>query len=742
MAELISSKVVVREAPPRIRQIFGLSTAEAAMQGVTEKGPFTVQTITTFDEWVDLYGGFIAASKMAAIVEKSFQQGVQTLHFRRVVHLNSQLDAATKTSKAGTVTLSTPAVAATFGTVLGTRSAPFLLTPGDTLDLSVDAAAVDTATFDATAGAVTSTGTKPFGLAASDDLKIKVDGGVEQTVTFVVADFANIAAATAQEVVDVINRDTFGLTASVSSGAVVLTTDRQGTSSSIEVTGGVAAGVTKLNIASGVNSGTGDVAFIDAVTVAEIKTVVEADITPAVTVTDVNGRVQIATDTSGTGGSIEVKITSTADQSIGLDNLVHTGTDAGTFTTLRVDGKYEGAYANALRARITDATSGVAGEFNLTLLRNGAVVQVFPNLTMDDTAITYVEKIVNSRSTNINVVDLDAATTAALQRPKNGNFALSGGDDGLTGLVDADYIGSSAGTTGHFAFDGTEGIRVIADPDRPTAPVQSALAEYAEFTRENSMFAVITLPEGSSRDAAITFVRDTANLKGKTEVAAVYWPDLTILNPDRTAFGDTDTITIPNSGHIVGLYARVDGNRDGGVYDEPAGLERGILVGVQGLADEKVNEERTRDLIVQQHINPIRTKPGAPFFVDDELVLKRNGNFPTVAQRRGVTFIEQSIKDGLDVFRHRANDPRTRSEVDDTLNAFLLVQFKNGAFRGETPAESYFTDVGTKLNSALVIAQEKLKARIGVATQRPMRFIELEFSQDLRDVAAELAAAT
>ena len=54
-------------------------------------------------------------------------------------------------------------------------------------------------------------------LTDGDTITISVDGGGDQVVTFLNADFGLITAATAQEVVDIINRDTSGLNASVTS---------------------------------------------------------------------------------------------------------------------------------------------------------------------------------------------------------------------------------------------------------------------------------------------------------------------------------------------------------------------------------------------------------------------------------------------------------------------------------------------------------------------------------------------
>jgi hypothetical protein len=130
-------------------------------------------------------------------------------------------------------------------------------------------------------------------------------------------------------------------------------------------------------------AGTGNVADIDAVTVAEVKAVVEAAVA-GVTVTSDAGRPSISSNTTGAASSVQVQAASTADDELGLDNALHSGNDAGTLSTLRVDGKTDGAYANDIRVLIAAATSGAADEFNLTVEDNGLIAEVFPNLSMDD----------------------------------------------------------------------------------------------------------------------------------------------------------------------------------------------------------------------------------------------------------------------------------------------------------------------------------------------------------------------
>ncbi len=164
--------------------------------------------------------------------------------------------------------------------------------------------------------------------------------------------------------------------------------------------------------------------------------------------------------------------------------------------------------------------------------------------------------------------------------------------------------------------------------------------------------------------------------------------------------------------------------------------------GIVGLELNETQQRGKRNLLYPENINPLWKPNGTPIIVDGSRVLDRTQNFASVAQRRGVTFIEQSVEDGLLVFVHRANNPETREEVSNTIRAFLLVQFRQGAFRGDTPGTSFFVDVSDDINPPTEVNLGRLNVRIGLATNRPAEFIILKFSQDLRDLQAELAASS
>jgi phage tail sheath protein FI len=266
------------------------------------------------------------------------------------------------------------------------------------------------------------------------------------------------------------------------------------------------------------------------------------------------------------------------------------------------------------------------------------------------------------------------------------------------------------------------------------------MVTYCEVARGGAVFAVLDCPLGMTASDIVTYVDTTASLANLSEHGAIYWPQVKVVNPNRDVFGGDDTITVPPSGHIAGMFARTDGGRVGGVYDPPAGVDKGKLFGVVGFETDEVLEEERRDIVYPKRINPITRLRGQPIAVDGVRTLSANGNFPTIAERRGASFIEQSLKDGLQFARLRNNDESLRAEVARTCTTFLTSQMKVGAFRSKDPATAFFVDVSDAINPPSEQFAGKLNVRIGIATQKPAEFLVLSFSQDTRALDEELAS--
>jgi len=743
--QLLASKIVIVEEEPKVRAIAGVTTSVTGFLGITEKGPVGVATLVTSPaEYDRIFGGYVADGFVKQATDGFFSNGGSQAWIVRTTHYTDATDPTTRTSATAQVMLQTGAVSAVGGSVLGSVDGPFNLEPADTLVIDTDAITPTTATFNATAAARES-GVGTYNIPNGNTLTVKIDRGSVQTLTFATGEASNMAAWTVAELAAAINAKITGAKASITSGGtkVTITSDLRGTGSYVEVTGGTANAAAAFGTAE--VQGTGNVSNIDAVTPAEVKTVVEAAVT-GVTVTAVGSKVKVTRNATGTGATVQVDASSTADGILGFDNAVHTGSTGAAVNTLLVKGKWDGTYAHQHKAKIMTATSSEAARFNFVVLKNGLTVETFPNVTMDPTDPRYVETIVNHATTGskyLAVEDQSAGTgSATTDRPVNVTSAfLSGGNDGLTSLADVDFTGADGanGKTGMRAFDLVEDLNILTVPGRATAAVHNAMLTYCEVTRAMSCFAVLDPPAGETAASVITYFESTAAVLGISEFGAAYWPRVRVLNPNKAVFGNDNDIVVPPSGHIAGVYARRDGAKPGGVYDPPAGVEDGVLFGVIGYETNEVLEEAKRDLIAPKHINPLSALTGLPRHIDGTDCLKADGNFPSVSERRGAIFIEQSIKRGLQFARHKKNTPRLRSTVSRSCESFLRVQMKNGAFRSDNPETAYFVDFGDDLNPPSVQFANQLLGRIGLATAKPVKWVVVNFSQDTRALEEELA---
>ena len=119
-----------------------------------------------------------------------------------------------------------------------------------------------------TRGFLVGTGSQPFSLTNGDTISFSVDGGATKVATFSTADFVSISNATAQEIVDVLNRDILGITSSVvgNNQIRVMTNTWSDASGSIEVVG-VTGTATALGFTVGqqINSLDYHTAFVESV---------------------------------------------------------------------------------------------------------------------------------------------------------------------------------------------------------------------------------------------------------------------------------------------------------------------------------------------------------------------------------------------------------------------------------------------------------------------------------------------
>lgn len=415
--------------------------------------------------------------------------------------------------------------------------------------------------------------------------------------------------------------------------------------------------------------------------------------------------------------------------------------------TLDIDGKYHGTYGN-LTAVVQAATNGVAEEFDLVIKKGSVILEHWKNLTMGayssaiPTDRNYAPRVVNASvggSENIALVDQLVSGTAAQRRPANGTYSMISGSDGLTSLADADFVGTEAAANGLYALDSIEDVTMLAVPGRTSSTMQAAMIAYCDTHREKQIFAVLDPLAAQSVAQIITFVKSTNSLYNATDNAAIFYPEIIVANPNKTIYGPDETLTIPPSGAVAGMIVRTDQTLVGGIHQQPAGITRGRLIGVLGTANnDNVKKLAQRDLLYPANINPIWKDDSNPLHVGGVAVLDRTGNWPSIAERRGTSYIATSIKNSLPQFLFDNIDADLLERLHRAVDVFLRIETRNGAFSSKVPKEAYFVDTGEAVNPRSQWRLRKLSVLVGLAKAAPFEFGDLLVTRDLRAEEASL----
>nr|WP_255656558.1 phage tail sheath subtilisin-like domain-containing protein [Lysobacter lactosilyticus] len=263
----------------------------------------------------------------------------------------------------------------------------------------------------------------------------------------------------------------------------------------------------------------------------------------------------------------------------------------------------------------------------------------------------------------------------------------------------------------------------------------AALLVSLQQLREIDLFNLLCVPDTcvlSEIDASIVF-EDAARLCEKlrafyimelpAETTQESFAALTLKLPNsRNAAVYFPQATRPISGAIAGLYARTDATR--GVWKAPAGTDA-HLVGVADLTealDDAANERLSRNGINALRVFPntglvawgARTRRGADALADQ---------YKYVPVRRLVLFIEQSVRRGTQWATFEPNDETSWAKLQRDVGAFLHGLWKQGAFQGRSPNESYFVRCDASTTTAMDVEAGILNLEFGVAPSRAGEFI-------------------
>jgi hypothetical protein len=245
--------------------------------------------------------------------------------------------------------------------------------------------------------------------------------------------------------------------------------------------------------------------------------------------------------------------------------------------------------------------------------------------------------------------------------------------------------------------------------------IQTAMINHCENLGDR--FAILDCLPGQSPQEVKDWIVNEAGYD--SSYAAVYYPWIKVANP--LPIGD-ESIFIPPSGYIAGVYARSDNTR--GVHKAP-GNE--IVRGTIGV--EKPITKSEQDILNPVGMNCIRTFPGRGIRVWGARTLASDASWRYINVRRLFNFVEKSIEVGTQWVVFEPNDATLWSKIRRDVGAFLRRVWMDGALFGATPAEAFYVKCDEELNTIEVRDAGQVIIEIGICPVKPAEFVIFRISQ-------------
>jgi hypothetical protein len=286
------------------------------------------------------------------------------------------------------------------------------------------------------------------------------------------------------------------------------------------------------------------------------------------------------------------------------------------------------------------------------------------------------------------------------------------------------------------SFESIDAVAIMAVPGLDGQPVWDALVSHCATCEDR--FAILDCPAvvGTEDELDITLLGyDSLDnlLPQRSKNAAFYFPYIEVLDPAKQ-LQDADPTRgippkyrgrclVPPSGHMAGIYARVDEQR--GVHKAPANEA------VLGALNVKYYVGKPKqELLNPQGVNVIRNMNGnITVWGARTIGGDRNGEWKYVNVRRFFLFLAESIDEGTQWVVFEPNDQALWGKIRRNVGAFLTNVWRSGALFGSTPEEAFYVKCDEELNPPEVRDVGQVITEIGVAIVRPAEFVIFRITQ-------------
>ncbi|HEX8070849.1 MAG TPA: phage tail sheath subtilisin-like domain-containing protein [Pyrinomonadaceae bacterium] len=278
------------------------------------------------------------------------------------------------------------------------------------------------------------------------------------------------------------------------------------------------------------------------------------------------------------------------------------------------------------------------------------------------------------------------------------------------------------------AFAAIDEIALVAAPgltdEKTEDAVRDALVAHCLSTKDR--FAILDGPAAAADLTTLTkIVADGGIAPKQTDRAAWYFPWITVFDPATKLLAPaTDgALAVPPSGHIAGIYARVDTER--GVHKAPANE---VIVGALDVT--QAISKADQDGLNPAGVNCLRVLNGNIRVWGARTVGgDANADLKYINVRRTLLFLSESIEEGTQWVVFEPNTPALWQKITRNVTAFLTNVWRDGALFGTTAAEAFYVKCDAETNPPSLRDLGQVVTEIGVAIVRPAEFVIFRVSQ-------------
>jgi phage tail sheath protein FI len=278
-------------------------------------------------------------------------------------------------------------------------------------------------------------------------------------------------------------------------------------------------------------------------------------------------------------------------------------------------------------------------------------------------------------------------------------------------------------------FQAIDEIAIVAAPGITDDNTRAKLTSHCKIDTTDR-FAILDSDETieTSGSLDLTYLdpsRADNKLPDNSDYAAFYFPWLEVFDPASKISNPSGTgkIFVPPSGHMAGIYARVDTSR--GVHKAPANE---VPMGALGL---KYNISKAQqDGLNPQGVNCIRDMNGnLRVWGARTIGGDKNGEWKYINVRRLFLFLRESIDEGTQWVVFEPNDMALWAKIRRNITAFLTNVWHSGALFGASAKEAFYVKCDEETNPPEVRDLGQVVTEIGVAVVKPAEFVIFRISQ-------------